>query len=247
MSCIEDKENTDPHPTKKRKLSLSLKNHDRFKAITDEKLDTMSKPQVPKNTEKSSRWAMTNLREWYDDYNDRNSSAKCPEELLSPEASKEVLNTWLCVFITETRGKSGEPYHPKTLQFLLSGILRHMKAQHAHYPNFMDKDDPSFRKFNVTLDNLLKSLRADGVGADSMQTETITSDEENQLWRSAVLNVDSPKGLLRCVFFYNGKCFCLRGGGEHRDLCISQLQCLRNSDRYVYSERTGREDCYRVD
>ena len=50
MSCIEDKENTDPHPTKKRKLSLSLKNRDRFKAITDEKLDTMSKPQVPKNT-----------------------------------------------------------------------------------------------------------------------------------------------------------------------------------------------------
>ena len=144
----------------------------------------MSKPQVPKNTEKSSRWAMTNLREWYDDYNDRNSSAKCPEELLSPEASKEVLNTWLCVFITETRGKNGEPYHPKTLQFLLSGILRHMKAQHAHYLNFMDKDDPSFRKFNVTLDNLLKSLRADGVG-----------DEENQLWTSGVLNVDSPKGL----------------------------------------------------
>ena len=109
MSCIEDKENTDPHPTKKRKLSLSLKNRIRFKAITNEKLDTMSKPQVPKNTEKSSGWAMTNLREWYDDYNDRNSSAKCPEELLSPEASKEVLNTWLCVFTTETRGKNGEP------------------------------------------------------------------------------------------------------------------------------------------
>ena len=63
MSCIEDKENTDPHPTKKCKLSLSLKNHDRFKAITNEKFDTMSKPQVPKNTEKSSRWAMTNLGE----------------------------------------------------------------------------------------------------------------------------------------------------------------------------------------
>ena len=109
MSCIEDKENIDPHPTKKCKLSLSLKNRDRFKAITDKKLDTMSKPQVPKNTKKSNRWAMTNLREWYDDYNDRNSSAKCPEELLSPEASKEVLNTWLCVFITETRGKNGEP------------------------------------------------------------------------------------------------------------------------------------------
>ena len=111
MSCIEDKENTDPHSTKKRKLSLSLKNRDRFKAITEEKLDTMSKPQVPKNTEKSSRWAMTNLREWYDDYNDRNSSAKC---------------------------------------------------------------------------------------------------------------------------------FCLRGGGEHRDLCISQLQRLRNPDRYVYSEKSSK-------
>ena len=127
MSCIENKENTDSHPTKKSKLSLSLKNCDRFKAIMDEKLDTISKPQVPKKMEKSSRWAMTNLREWYDDYNDRNLSAKCPEELLSPEPSKEVLNTWLCVFITEIRGKNGEPYHQKTLQFLLIYcILHHM-------------------------------------------------------------------------------------------------------------------------
>ena len=60
MSCIKDKENTDPHPTKKLKLSLSFKNCNRFKAITDKKLDMMSKPQVPKNTEKSSWWAMTN-------------------------------------------------------------------------------------------------------------------------------------------------------------------------------------------
>ena len=102
---------------------------------------------------------------------------------------------------------------------------------------FMDKDDLSFREFNVTLDN---SLRADGVGVDSMRIETITSDEEDQLWRSGVLSVDSPKGLLRCVFFYNGKCFCLRDGGEHRDLCISWLQRLRNPDRYVYSEKSSK-------
>lgn len=242
---MSEKENTEPienqQPSKKRKLSLSLKNREsRFKPVSENKLIDMSKPVVPKNTEKTDRWALANLNEWYVDYNDRNADKKCPEEVLTPQATKEALNTWLCVFVTETRGKKGDAYRPKTLQFLLSGILRYMKSRNPEYPNFMDKDDPCFRKFHVTLDNLLKSLRSDGVGAVSVATETITAEEEDQLWSSGVLNVDSPKGLLRCVFFYNGKCFCLRGGAEHRDLCISQFERLTDPDRYIYCEKSSK-------
>ena len=39
-----------------------------------------------------------------------------------------------------------------------------------------------------------------------------------------MINSDSPTGLLRAVFFYNGKNFCLRGGIEHCNLKISQIQ-----------------------
>ena len=56
------------------------------------------------------------------------------------------------------------------------------------------------------------------------------------MWSTGVLNVETPKGLLKAVFFHNGKCFCLRGGIEHRNLGLSQLQRFSNPDRYVYKE-----------
>ena len=105
-----------------------------------------------------------------------------------------------------------------------------MRLLNSSYPNVFNKD-PAFTTFQVTLSNLFKCLRSEGVGAQSANTETISSEEENQLWASGVLNVDSPKGLLRSVFYFNGKCFCLRGGQEHRDLGISQLQQLYKPDR----------------
>ena len=233
----DNKENVDP---KKRRLSLSLKKRSRFVATTEDNLLAMTKPQLPNNTVSSSKWAMSNLQEWFKDYNSRNADNLCPEVFLTPSCSKEILNKWLCVFINETRSKNGDFYSPKSIYALLTGILRYMKVENPVYPNFLDKGDPAFSTFLVTLDNLLKSLRADGIDANSLHTEGISSDEENQLWTSGVLNMNTPIGLLRAVFFYNGKCFCLRGGQEHRDLGISQLQRLYNPDRYIYRENASK-------
>ena len=38
------------------------------------------------------------------------------------------------------------------------------------------------------------------------------------------------------VLFYNVKCFCLRGGIEHRNLRLSQLKRFSNPDLYMYKE-----------
>ena len=121
-----EKENKDPNPlpSKKRKLSLSRKGKGRFSSVSEHQLIVMSKPQVPENTEKCSKWAMDNLKNWFEDCNSRNPSDTCPGEILTPTCSKELLNKWLCVFINETRSKTGYPYPPKTIQSLLAGILR---------------------------------------------------------------------------------------------------------------------------
>ena len=125
------------------------------------------------------------------------------------------------------------------LQCLLAGILGHMRETNPNYPNFFSKEDPDFTSFHITLDNLFKSLRrADGIGTESSLTES--REEENQLWTAGILNVSDPKGLLHCVFFYNEKCFCLRGGQEHRELRIPQLKRLQNPDRYVYYENASK-------
>ena len=115
-----------------------------------------------------------------------------------------------------------------------------MRVSNPEYPNFFQKDHPSFRAFHVTLDNVFKSLRRDGVGSTSSNTEGIKKEEEDLLWQSGILNTESPKGLLRAVFYYCGKCFCLRGGQEHRTLSLSQLERLYTPDRYVYRENSSK-------
>ena len=231
-----DKENSPPK--KKRKVSLSLCK--RFKRATEEELETLSFNKMPKNTEASTKWSIKNFTDWFHGYNSRNPDNKCPDELLLPTCSIEVLNKWLCVYAAETRSHTGQEYPPATIHSLLSGIFRHMKAQNSEYPNFMDKNNGSFNVFNTTLDNLYKRLRSEGVGATSKHTEGISKEEEDQLWSCGVLNTTTPLGLLRAVFFYNGKCFCLRGGQEHRDLKLSQLQRETGPDRYVYTENASK-------
>ena len=83
-----DKENVPL--SKKRKLSLSLKN--RFKNVSDSELNELSKVKMPKNTTLSTRWAMKNFIDWFCEYNVKNHDSKCPEEVLLPSFSAEVLN-----------------------------------------------------------------------------------------------------------------------------------------------------------
>ena len=61
---LSEKENDDhnPVPSKKCKLSLSKKGKGRFSSVLEDHLTVMLKPQVPKNTEKASKWAMGNLK-----------------------------------------------------------------------------------------------------------------------------------------------------------------------------------------
>ncbi len=123
-------------------MSLS-KNKRRFEESTDEDLARLLKPQVPKNTDVSTRWAMKNFRDWYEDYNTRNPSNRCPEELMLSSCSLALLNKWLCVFVSETRNQNGEKYPLRTIYSLLTGVLRHMRAESPLYPNFLEKNSPA--------------------------------------------------------------------------------------------------------
>ena len=110
-----------------------------------------------------------------------------------------LLNKWLSVFVAETRKQDGDPYSPKSLYLLLSGILQHMRNLNPACPNFLNIDDHQFATFHHTLDNVLRKLRLDGVGVPK-QPEVFTKEDEESLWVNEILTVDDPKGLLRVVF-----------------------------------------------
>ena len=78
---------TDDPPEKKRRLSLLLKGRDHFQEASDNDLAKLSKPQLHKNTDVSTRWAMKNFTDWYQDYNIRNPEEPCPKEVISSKCS----------------------------------------------------------------------------------------------------------------------------------------------------------------
>lgn len=100
----------------------------------------------------------------------------------------------------------------------------------------MDAKSPQFREMHTIIDRYFRELREGGVGAEVKHTSVISKGEENMLWEKGVLGVDTPESLLRAVFYYNGKCLCLRGGKEHRALKISQIVRHDDPPRFVYTE-----------
>ena len=59
-----------------------------------------------------------NLGDWVEDHNRRNPSNLCPPDILSSSGSKELLNKWLCVFVSEMRSKSSNVYSSKEVSTL---------------------------------------------------------------------------------------------------------------------------------
>ena len=249
-----DSESSD-HPCpirkgKKLKLSLSKRkgkyaanqeNPERFAFIGEAKVESLEKRFVPKNTDSSTKWALSNFLAWRETRNTTRNEpeSQVPEDLLiSSDAA--VLCKWLTFYVAETRKKDGSEYPPKTVYLLLSGLLRHMRSRNASCPNFLDTSNPNFATFHNALDNVFRDLRSKGVGAQVRQTEAFSREDEEALWESGALGCDTPKRLLRTVFFLNGKNFCLRGGAEQRNLKINQLKRLKDPMMYIYTENASK-------
>jgi len=187
----------DPGAANKKRLSLR-RDSKRFKLAKPKEIDELKQPNPPLNTKRSTNWAVKNLQTWWEWHNSavEDKDELCPEIVVTSKCTVELLNKWLPVYVMETRNKNGDPYPPKTLYSLLTGILRHMRTENPSYPNFLEKT-PSFVEFHRSLDNRFRKLREEGVGADSKQTATITVEEENLLWSKGVLDSRTPKGLAR--------------------------------------------------
>ena len=102
-------------------------------------------------------------------------------------------------------------------------------------PKFLNKEESCFRDIRGTCDSVYRGLRSKGIGAEISHTPLISDEEETQLWKSEVLCTSTPKGLQRAVFYYVGKCFCIRGGQEQRSLGPSNFKfsAKPNDDPYL--------------
>ena len=192
------------------------------------------------NTEKNTERALKNFEAWQ---NARN--LKCPEEQCSSSvltaANKTELCEWLCKFVCETRKADRSEYTPRSIYLLLSGLQRHMRKMNPT-TEINIFQDIAFKPLRNVCNAVFKQLHSKGIGTETKVTPALSQSEEDKLWDTGVINLDSPNGLLRAVFFYNGKNFFLRGGIEHHNLKFSQLQREivmidgKSVTSYVYSE-----------
>lgn len=107
--------------------------------------------------------------------------------------------------------------------------------------------ESAYADFRATLDAEMKRLKQAGTGSRKRQAEPLTLQEEELLWKKRILGDHSPQALLNSVFFYNGVCFALRSGDEHRRLRYkdSQIQIVEKPGQrahLMYTEDSSKNN-----
>ena len=211
----------------------------RFKFDDDDDFEQYKKGFIVKNTADDTQKCLKLFNEWKNERNAMFPNDPVPQDILQG-GNKVELCKWLSKFAIEVRKKDGSPYPPRTIHHYLSGIQRHIRTEEKLEINLMN--DKEFIELRNVLDTLFRKLHSEGVGTSSKKTPVLGDDDEEQLWTSGVLDPETPQGLLNCVFFLNGKNFCLRGGVEHHQLKLSQFKREvvkiegHHKVRYTYTE-----------
>ena len=160
----QEKENDQPQPpTPKRKhLSLKLKRKDRFVSVSSQHVDELKKPIIPKNTERSTQWAVGCFDMWLQHYNEgRSPNDQCPKDILLSD-DLEKLCHWLCVCVCEIRKTDGShsEYTPRSIAQLIGGLQRYNISLHKERQiRLSDPKNPVFQALHRTLDNPFKQQR----------------------------------------------------------------------------------------
>ena len=72
-------------------------------------------------------------------------------------------------------------------------------------------------------------LAKNGIGTETISADPVTKEDEEQLWDSGAISLDTAQGLSYGVFFYNCKLFGLRALDEHVEMEKEQLEIVPGS------------------
>lgn len=215
---------------------------ERFKTVSEEELrDTLNR-HVPQNTKRNTAFACNTYNAWAEF---RNKQPQTQQDPMGPvpldftKVNYPIIDYWMTRFVMEVRRKNKEQYPPNTLYNMVVAIQRFYKDV-CERPDIdlLNVNNQWFIGFRKALDGRMKKLTEEGLNV-VRGSDTVSPDDEQQLWDSGVLNTGTAKGLSNCVFLYNGKVFGLRGGAEHRNLMPSQFKFFHSADG-EYVEFTSR-------
>ena len=187
--------------------------------------------RVPKNTTIMTTWAHSVWGTW--------CKACNIQKLVAKWAWKEWMNICHTSYLRlDVRMET--PTHLKhcTMQ-LMCGLQRFLRENGRPEVTFLMKSS-LFDRSRKALDARMKRLTMQGVGTATRISEPLTAEQEIFLWDKGVFSIHSAEGLINAVFWYNCKCFGLRGGDEHCTLVLEQYSIgLDSVGRYLqFNERS---------
>ncbi|XP_061170286.1 uncharacterized protein LOC133179581 [Saccostrea echinata] len=162
--------------------------------ITDKEIKLLMEDQECKNTKSNTRWALGVWRKWREERNKLSSNTgEFIPEFSAMDAT--CMDYWLQRFVVEVRNQKGNEYTPKSLYYLMCGLLRHLRDIEIFGMNFLDHNDNRFARTRKVLDARMKSLVAQGIGTTVRQADPILPEQEDILWEKGVLGQNSAISL----------------------------------------------------
>ena len=88
-------------PPRRKQLSLAKKSSQRWEFLDECAEGALSKKYVLKNTEATTKWALSNFMDWKSSRNSANPEMKVPDTILQSTDTK-LLSKWLSLYAAET-------------------------------------------------------------------------------------------------------------------------------------------------
>ena len=179
----------------------SPEDEDKIYELSNKKFSEQSKRKIKWALKMYDEWRVSRMKELYVASQIRRSDLKFKD------FSQEDLSYSLCRFITEVRKLDNSDFPPNTLREIVIMIQMYLNEKGVYWKLL---DGEKFCELRNTVDNLMKSRHAKGLGVKH-SSEVISMVHEDRLFQSKVLGDENPMQLLRTVMYLLGLHLALRG------------------------------------
>ncbi|CAB3978967.1 structural maintenance of chromosomes 3-like [Paramuricea clavata] len=179
----------------------------RFAEVTQENIDELLSDVQSKNTKYKTTYAVNVFKEW-------SKQRNIQQEL--HEMDNKTVDKCLCQFYAEVKNQQGEDYSKSTLIGLKHGVERYLNCP-PYNRGLSMSSNPAFKMSNSVLNAKIVSLKKQGK-ENVVHKSVLEAEDLTKLKNSDVLNVSTPLGLLRNVWFHVSLFWCRRGREGQRKL-----------------------------
>ncbi|CAB5393777.1 unnamed protein product [Rhizophagus irregularis] len=135
--------------------------------------------------------------------------------------SKEELEHQLVLFFVSCKQQNGAEYSVQSIKSARFAIARHINTYSKIRPQEITNKNIYSELYNA-ITGKIKLLTDQGLG-EIHGADAFTQDEIRKIINHPTMQPDSPKGLIRRIFWHNAFELALRGG-EHYNLKIQQFK-----------------------